>query len=129
MPRQKTSKAVIKAARFNPETSEYDRRALEIIEQLEADGYNFKQIVVDAILRASGATPEMFERPGVGTADLQRLLEQFAQEILNEVRKGGDVPKASRHADGDDPADVSPFTRNFARSFVQRQQRATGEDE
>lgn len=126
MSRPKTTQAVIKTARLNPATSAEDKAALEIIQELEGQGYNFKQIIVDAVLRGNGFKPEMFARPNSG--DLMRgmedMLSSFAQEILSEVRKGGVRTEEEPASEAD-----SPFSRNFAKSFMQRQQRATGEED
>lgn len=126
MARQKTTQAVIKTVRINPATSPEDRAALEIIQELETQGYNFKQIAVDAILRANGAKPEMFSRPEPKDimSSMEDMLSSFAQEILSEVRRGGVQTEEEPAADQN-----SPFSRNFAKSFMQRQQRAMGDEE
>lgn len=130
MSRPKTSKAVIKSARFNPETSDLDKRVLKTVADLEEKGWNFKQIVVDAVIKCSGETVDYVDRPGVNRAGMEQLFEQFAKEIIREIRSGGFTTKAQLDEDDDDESgEVTPFTRNFARSFIQRQQRATGEDE
>lgn len=128
MPPRKTSRAVYKTARLNPTTSQLDKEALEIIERLEAQGWNFKQIAVDAILRAGGKTPEMFEQSGGTVAGLEKLLDQFAKEIINEVRKGGVFTGNQQDDEDEDDIEMSPFTRSFARSFIERQQRASEDD-
>lgn len=128
--REKTTEAVVKAARLNPATSQYDRDALKIVTDLEAKGFNFKQVAVDAILRAGGHTPEMYERQsGQGAMLIERmesLFERFAEEILEQVKSGRVV--VGRGGD-DDGATASAFTRNFARGFLQRQQQGGGDDE
>lgn len=128
MPRPKTSNAVIKSARFNPDTSSVDKKVLKKIEELEAKGFNFKQIVNDAIIKASGETVDFVERPAVDRAGLEELFDQFAKEIIREIRSGGFTTKAQHEDEDDEGGEVTPFTRNFARSFIQRQQRAS-EDE
>lgn len=126
MARQKTTQAVIKHARFNPATSAEEKAALEIIEELEADGYNFKQIAVDAILRVNGMKPEMFARPNPQNmmADMEDMLSRYAQEIITAVKRGGIHVEDEPGGETD-----SPFSRNFAKSFMQRNQRAVGEEE
>lgn len=120
MPREKTSQAEHFSARLNPVTSPEDRAALEIIHDLEGQGYNFKQIVVDAILKASGHTPEMFahHNPSDLLLGVENLLERFAGEIVGQIRQGNitleDIP-------GADASGNSPFMQNFTKSFVQRQ--------
>lgn len=126
MARQKTTQAVIKHARFNPATSAEEKAALDIIQELEADGYNFKQIAVDAILRMNGAKPEMFARPNPQNmmADMEDMLSRYAQEIITAVKRGGVQIEDEANGDSD-----SPFSRNFAKSFMQRNQRAMGDEE
>ncbi len=126
MAQQKTTQAVIKHARLNPVTSAEDKAALEIIDQLEADGYNFKQIAVDAILRVNGMKPEMFARPNPQNmmADMEDMLSRFAQEIVTAVKHGSVQPESESISESD-----SPFSRNFAKSFMQRNQRAMGDEE
>lgn len=125
MARKKTSQAVIKSVRLNP-INEHERAVLEIIDQLESEEYNFKQIVVDAILRANGYTPEMFARPFPNDilGHLERMLEQFAHEIIQatqNMRGGG------RYVE--DEGETTSFAQNFARSFIDRQRKAQGGDE
>lgn len=126
MARQKTTQAVIKHARLNPVTSAEDKAALDIIQELEADGYNFKQIAVDAILRVNGMKPEMFARPNPQNmmTDMEDMLSRFAQEIVLAVKRGGIQPNDEPEGETD-----SPFSRNFAKSFMQRNQRAMGDGE
>jgi hypothetical protein len=120
MPRQKTTQAEHFSARLNPVTSPEDRAALEIIHDLEDKGYNFKQIVVDAILKASGHTPEMFARhnPSDLLLGIENLLERFTGEIIGQIRQGNisldDIADADANGN-------SPFMQNFTKSFVQRQ--------
>lgn len=129
MSRQKTTQAVILSARLNPVTSEYDRKALEIIRELEANGFNFKQIAVDAILRAGGAKPEMFERDS-GTAALlarfETLLADFSTDLVRNLKSRGNLPVDD---DEDDEEGVSRFASTFAKGYLQRQQQALGDDE
>lgn len=122
MARHKTSEAVYKSVRLNP-INEEDRLALEIIERLEKQKFTFKQIVVDAILRADGHTPEMFAKTADTQGMLSRmevLLEQFAQEIIHSR------PQQSG-AETDEPGEDTHFARNFAQAFLQRQQQAQGD--
>lgn len=120
MPREKTSQAEHFSARLNPVTSPEDRAALEIIHDLEGKGYNFKQIVVDAILKASGHTPEMFAKhnPADLLLGVENLLERFTGEIIGQIRQGNvsldELTDADEHGN-------SPFMQNFTKSFVRRQ--------
>lgn len=119
--------------RLNPANPDgLDRDTLKIIEQLEGEGFTFKAIAQDAILRASGKTPEMYSRAGGGggitLADVQVLLERFAAEILQEVRrKGGGRVSADADDDHDDGS-VSPFAAKFAKSFLDRQRQTVGDE-
>lgn len=126
-PRKKTSRAVIKSARFNPVTSEKDMKALEIIEELEGKGYNFHQIAVDAILTRGGATPEMFD-PENGTrnmiSQLETMLADFSADLMRNLKGRRDFD-----IDDDDEGRVSQFTANFAKGFLARQQQVLGDDE
>lgn len=125
-PRLKTSRAIIKSARFNPTTSEKDMKALEIIEDLEGKGYNFHQIAVDAILHRGGATPEMFDRENTAQqimARLEGVLANFSDELMHNLKSRGSLDLE------DDDGEVSRFTSNFARGFLERQQQVLGDDE
>jgi predicted transcriptional regulator len=134
-PRVKTSKAVIKCARLNP-INEAEEKALLIIDHLESKGYNFKQIVVDAINRAGGVTPEMFtkdeDRQTARMAKmLENALEQFGQELTEKLQEKlqAKVSPSGIFADDDEEGgSKSQFVRTFAKGFLQRQQSALGED-
>lgn len=129
---EKTSKAVIKTARLNP-INQPERIALEHIAELEKQGFNFKQIIVDAINHRAGATPEMFSRePDMQEMRFARMVEdivgQFAKELMDKIQSGtikvsGDPQEDEKQADG-----ISAFTQNFARSLLQRQQMTSGDD-
>lgn len=120
MPPKKSTQAEYKHARFNPVTSDEDRRALEIIHRLEAEGYTFKQIAQDAILRADGWKPEMFSGAGDKSgAILNRMEDMFAQFADEIVRRAGSTPNFSREMEDD--GERSNYTRTLAKSFMQRQ--------
>lgn len=126
MPPAKTTKAKYYSARFNPATSEEDAKAVEIIERLQAEGFKFKDIAQDAILRADGYKPEMFSS---GDRDTMKLLSQlenmftrFAEELIQRI---GDRPQGTGYTapDDDEPEQpTSKFARSFAKTFLQRQQ-------
>lgn len=126
MPLKKTTKAVIKSARLNPVTSERDRAVLELIEQGAADGYTFKDIVIDAILYANGKTPDNFDRPQSNDilSGMEDLLSRFADEIVREVKNGGSVGDATFN----EPEASTNFSRNLAKTFMQRQQQNKGDE-
>lgn len=124
MPHRKTSKAIIKSARLNPINPE-DKAALDIIKKLEKQGYSFKQIAVDAILHRNGYTPDMFSKTGDPQglfAQIETLLEQFAQEIIHSKSTGG------VSITPDDEGDDTRLARNFAQGFLNRQRHAQGDD-
>lgn len=128
MPHQKTSQAKYKSIRFNPLTSSEDKEALAIIDSLEMQGFNFHQIVVDAILRAGNWKPEMFPKPN--TPDMaimmENMLANFAREIVEEIHKRGFQTVSI--SDDNETGESSDFVNNFARTFMQRQQKALGDN-
>lgn len=125
MTRHKTTKAVYKTVRLNPTTSDYDARILEIIHSWEERGYDFKKSVSDAILRSEGFTPEMFSRsaPVDWMGYIEETLTRFQQELLTEIRKRGHVVE-----DEPEGNEESVFTKNFAKKFMERQNRAVGDE-
>lgn len=115
--------AVYYHANMNPRTSETDRKAVEIIEALKAKGFNFKQIAVDAILRAQGVDPIAVPQNGLTTVALEDLLTRFADQIISEIKStGGSIrlPDVQQEDEGNGKA--SPFAKRFAKSFANRQQ-------
>lgn len=120
--KKKTTLAMYRTARFNPATSQEDRDAVAIIQRLEADGYNFKQIAQDAILRADGKSPDMYAKPANSFDGLRSLLEEFAQTLIDEIRSRGSAPAVS---DDDDyvEAGSTQFVAKFAASFLDRQRK------
>lgn len=128
MPPKKYTQAVYKSMRLNPATSAEDQRTLEIIKDLESQGYTFKQIAQDAILRTMGYTPEMFStvQTTPSMSGIENMLTRFADELLTKIDTGG--YKAVTRSQEGDGGDVSPFTRKFAQSFMERQQRTVEED-
>jgi hypothetical protein len=129
MPHQKTSQARYISARLNPTTSSEDKEALAIIDGLISQGFNPHQIIVDAILRAGHWTPEMFPKQGSFdmVALMESLLSNFAREIIEEIHKAG-FTMVSENGE-QESGDTSEFVNNFARTFMQRQQRALGDKE
>jgi hypothetical protein len=141
--RQKTSRARVLSARLNPRNPDSpEAKALEIIERLEQQNYNFKQIAVDAICRAEGCTPEMFSREDETTAALlgalqsqrelmEELIASAVQQLLDSQQRGGKKRAALEdfEEDEDAPAEVSAFARQFAAGYLQRRQQGIGEDD
>lgn len=129
MARKKTSAAVILSARLNPVTSQYDRKALEIVKHQETKGFNFKQVAVDAILRSEGYTPEMFERDTSVSklfAHLETMLADFSSQLMEGLKnRGVSSIDDDLHSEGG----ISKFSQTFARGYLQRQQQALGDDE
>lgn len=130
--REKTTKARYYTVRINPETSQLDEDMLEIVDRLMAQGFSFKAIVQDAVLRADGKKPEMYSRftTGVSLPEIQSLLEHFAEAILGEARNGGfQGSRGSQPADEEaDDSGVSPFAARFAKSFLERQKQTRGDE-
>lgn len=122
MPRQ-PSIAVYYHANLNPRTSETDRQAIEIIEGLKAKGFNFKQIAVDAIIRASGIDPVAIPQNGLTTVALEELLARFADQIITEIKSnGGSIRLPDTQPEDESNGKASPFAKRFAKSFANRQQ-------
>lgn len=117
---EKTSEAVYRSVRINPKTSKEDFDMLAIILELEKDGYTFKQIAQDAILRAGGKTPEMYSKnTGFYILDsIEEMLGRFATEVVTSLKGNG---KRVLDEDIDSDEDVSPFAKRMAKSFMQRQ--------
>lgn len=116
------SEAEILSARLNP-INPQEANVLRILAEKKAQGYNFKQVAVDAINRAEGATPEMFAQDrGESVVQYARqtesLLRQFADVVIWEVRKlgsTGNFPPA-----GNESEVVDKVTRNFVKGLRDR---------
>lgn len=123
MPLEKTSKAVIKSARINPSTSKEAENALKIIARLEADGWTFSQIVIDAINRADGATPEMFPHTDLSREGIEKLLEQFADMLVSRIGQGKPiVPSDDEIKSGK----LTPFEALAAKKLADRSKQIKG---
>lgn len=129
------------SARLHPD-EEHEARALEVWDALQQQGYNPRQIVTDALLHASGHTPEMFRRDGrIDTVidaleerlehlkpldqidhKLDLLLERFEASIAEVLRsiKRADPDGLRRFAgrqEEDDSADLDEaFLQNARRA-------------
>jgi len=121
--REKTSIAKYYSARFNPKTSELDAKVVEIVKGLQEKGFKFKDIAQDAILRADGYTPEMFN-DGQGDSrllfQLEGMFTRFAEELLERI---GQLPAGRIESTvSDEPEmDNTHFAKSFAKGFLQRQ--------
>lgn len=144
-------KWVVKTARFNREKPQ-EAQVLDIIEYYEAErSVNFRELVVDRILRGEGVDPVVFGRQdsiirrgitademrqllsemqpssGITIEDVRKLLETFADEIIRNFKRRSS--KANDRIDEDEEETDSQFARNFARGFLQRQQQGQGDGE
>lgn len=127
MARQKTSEARIYTARLNP-INPHEREAIQVIERWKQEGCNFKQLIVDRILRGEGYKPEMFDTETgepVTAQKLEALLNSFADEIVRHSKNRTVVPQDNDEDEGEDSA----FTRNFTRGYLRRMQQGTGDDD
>lgn len=124
-----------------------EAQALEVREAAIARGFTDRQILVDALLRAQGYTPEMFRQAGGQSAQIiqgvqnvvreefernqAELLAAFGKEVVKLIKQRG---LAAVDEDDEDSAPAassaaSPFMKNFASSFVNRQRQAQGDDD
>jgi hypothetical protein len=129
--REKTSEARYFTMRLNPASGQVEIDTLAAIDRLIEKGFTFKAIAQDAILRTNGKTPEMYTRElnGISLNAIQGLFEDFAKDLLREVRKGGFRVQSSTPDDNEfDGGDVSPFAASFAKSFIERQRQARGDE-
>jgi hypothetical protein len=119
----RTSQAVILTARLNPINPE-EASALRIIQEQREKGYNFKNVIVDAINRCGGMTPEMFthDEDRQLTRLSEEVLSQFTEQVLNELRSNGvSLPQSATERDDEDKP-LSKFSKNFAKGVKQRQE-------
>lgn len=146
MPRVKTSKAIVKPARFNP-IHPAEAEALAEIQYWEEQGYNFKQLVLDRILRAKGHTPDMYARNQINAEELagsvaslvlggiDNLLHQFGLDLISTLKSAGykKAGSSNNESDYDDEESVSAaeqaLLKNFIGGYKARQQQISGDDE
>lgn len=131
MSRQKTTKADIYSARLNPiAQNPREIEAVRLIEEAIARGFNFKQIVVDAVLFANGRTPEMFDGQtpefDISSASLA-LINATVKAALKNARFSGNANVLEDDEESDDQ-ELSDFTKNFAQGFIQRRKSAHGDE-
>ncbi len=135
---------VILTARLNRNREE-ERQVIEIIEYWKSHDVNFKQLIVDRILRGENIDPITFAREEfppkrpvtldelrdvlselprpetITLEDVRKMLEEFAADLMRQLKRRADLPRVQ---DDDDEDTDSAFARNFARGFLQRQNRA-----
>lgn len=124
------------------EDIEQDAAALEIIDKLQSQGWTQKQIIVDAVLRASGHTPEMYaDLADPKNAALvrvlkrtmsqllrqqtQEMLEAFGDELLTKIKLEGVESfeaKPSSPFGSHSDKQVTSSMKNLAAGFMARQQ-------
>lgn len=146
--REKTSLAKVHGMRLNP-IHELEYTVISIIEKWEGEGYTFKQLAMDRILRGDNYTPEMFTKEAaiagagyfagvvqemlqenteqIGDAvarQLEGYLTHFAEELTRELTDK--LKTSGKYISEDDETEAEENTglaRNFAKSFMQRQQK------
>ena len=131
---EKTSIAIIYTFRINaidanPEEQQFQATVERLMKAPYNDGKGFsiKQIVVDAVLRAEGVTPEMFSRPNSGNTNgantlaqvMGALFTQFENKLMAELRSGKLTVQASDNVHA--ASSLSPFAQNFAEGLFGRQ--------
>lgn len=146
--REKTSQAKVYGMRLNP-INEPEAACIALIEEWEGEGYSFKKLALDRILRGGNYTPEMFTKePAIAGAgyfagvvqemlqenteqigdavarQLEGYLTRFAEELTRELTDK--LKTSGKYIAEDDETEAEENTglaRNFAKSFMQRQQK------
>lgn len=133
MARQKSSKAIRRTIYINPQSDARQEAAVEILLDLEAQGYNVSHIFVERLLRSEGIDPAYLPTPQsyvaqVIIAEMQTMLERYTDDIMQELKRRGVAVTDENGADIDtvDDDGVSKFARNLARGFIKRQQQSGG---
>lgn len=131
---RKTSNAEYKTIRFNPDTSEQDKQALEIIAYWKAQGFDFKDLVVDRLLRGNGFDPVKMKATNTVlveqlTRSMEGILERFGHELMESLRQGKFEISDDDSIDQKDNEKPSEFLTNFVGGFVNRQQRKLGNND
>lgn len=87
-----STKSVSVSIRLHP-GDEHEARALQVLEELESQGFSRRQIIADALNRAAGHTPEMFSQSSERLTPIfiERMLKEFAQDLLAQI---GTLPAA-----------------------------------
>lgn len=120
------AKSEIYSFRLHP-SDDRERDAIEIIKQLQAEGWSVRDIVTDAVLYAKGRTPEMYKYSDdhISRGYIENTLEGFAQHIISELRTNGFVTSESEQGKqtpfgNDEDEDMA---RNLANGFLARRKR------
>lgn len=114
--------------RLNP-AYEQDKAAIDIVTQKRLEGFSIRQIMTDAIVRASGYTPEMFSDYGEGhnqMTGLEQMLSNFAKEIIDAI---GQRPSQPVYENEDNSSEHSTWANTLAKGFIARQKQVMGDDE
>ena len=114
------------AARLHPD-NEKERDALKIFDMKRKKGFAARDIITDAILRAEGYTPEMFDGDDttITQGQLERTLEDFARYIVEEIQANGvtaGAPNTQKTSPFDDDGDMDVM-RNMAAGYLNRRKR------
>ena len=116
-----------RSARFNTRHPE-QKRVVEIIEVLEKKGFSFQQIVTDAVLRADGIDPVVFQTEGQANklADiLSESMENLIAKVIREALKEYKPAQVSHSKDEsvNDDSEINEFAKSFASGFANRAKR------
>lgn len=116
----KTSQAKIYTARLNP-IHDNEAQVIKAIEDWSAQGVNFKQLIVDRILRVDVGIQPTTQNANVS---IENLLSRYTEHLLAELERRGIQTGGLQQSDSE-PSDgeVSPFMRKFAKGFLERQGR------
>jgi hypothetical protein len=101
--------------RLHP-SDEREKQAIEIIQGLEEKGYSIREIMTDALLRASGVTPEMFRDNGekLTPSLLETLLTDFGKDLIRQIRESGGVASNQQSSAKPSPFDNEDEEVDFA---------------
>ena len=150
MKREKTTQAKVYGMRLNP-INEQENAVIGIINYWKEKGFEFKQLVMDRLLRGENYTPEMFTKePAIAGAGyfaekvqemlqenseqigdvvarqlegyLTRFAEELTKELTDSLKASGKYVSAVEDTDLEEEENTG-IARNFAKSFMQRQQK------
>lgn len=124
--KNKKAKSRVIAARLNLE-NEREKTALEIFDK-KRKSHSAREIITDAILRASGYTPEMFDSGDekITQGQLVRTLEDFAHYIIEQIQSSGIAVKPVQKEDSspfDDSEEDTDVMKNMAAGYLNRRKR------